>query len=117
MSGSGEPPGEMSGSSSGGSVGDQLVGRVEVCNKKGLHARAAAKFTKLAEQFDCAVEIARGDTVVDGRSIMGLMYLGAGPGSSLEVRVAGREAVLALEALCALVAAGFYEDQDDPPQG
>lgn len=83
---------------------------VEIVNKRGLHARASAKFVKLAAEFDAEVTVARDGQSVDARSIMGLMMLGAGPGSVLELSAEGKEAEAALEALAALVKAGFDED-------
>ena len=83
---------------------------VLVANKRGLHARAAAKFVTLAERFGSSVEVVRGDDPpVSARSIMGLMMLGAGKGCPLELRAEGWDAKEALEALTALVEAGFDE--------
>jgi len=86
------------------------VRRVVVCNRKGLHARAAAKFVKLAGSFPAEVTVARRDQSVPGSSIMGLMMLAAGPGCELELRAAGAEAEAALDALVALVQRRFDED-------
>ena len=83
---------------------------VEVVNKRGLHARASAKFVKLASDFDAEVTVSREGQAVDARSIMGLMMLGAGPGSVLDISAEGSEAQAALTALCELVQAGFDED-------
>jgi phosphocarrier protein len=83
---------------------------VEIVNKRGLHARASAKFVKLASDFDAEVTVSREGQAVDARSIMGLMMLGAGPGSVLEINAQGSEAQAALDALCELVSAGFDED-------
>ena len=83
---------------------------VEVINKRGLHARASAKFVKLAADFDAEVTVSREGQTVDARSIMGLMMLGAGPGSVLELKAEGAEAQAALDALCALVESRFDED-------
>ena len=84
---------------------------VEIINKRGLHARASAKFVKLAAEFDAEVTVSRDGQSVDARSIMGLMMLGAGPGSVLELSAEGSEAEAALEALNDLVAARFEEDE------
>lgn len=81
-----------------------------ICNSRGLHARAAAKFVKLAESFDARVTVARDGQAVDGVSIMGLMMLAAGPGSTIEVSAQGGEAQAALDAIEALVSQGFHED-------
>ncbi len=83
---------------------------VEIINKRGLHARASAKFVKLAADFDAEVTVSRDGQSVDARSIMGLMMLGAGPGSVLELSATGSEAEAALDALGELVSARFEED-------
>jgi phosphocarrier protein HPr len=82
---------------------------VAVVNRRGLHARAAAKFVTLAERFGASVEVSRDGQTVSARSIMGLMMLGAGQGSQLELQADGWDAKEALEALAALVEAGFHE--------
>jgi phosphocarrier protein len=87
-----------------------LTRSVVIANKRGLHARAAAKFVTLAERFGAAVDVVRGDEPpVSARSIMGLMMLGAGKGCTLELRGEGWDAKEALDALAALVEAGFDE--------
>lgn len=91
---------------------------VTIINKRGLHARAAAKFVKTAEMFDAEVIVARLDDSddagagehVSGRSIMGLMMLGASPGTQLDIRASGTEARSALESLAQLVAEKFHEE-------
>ena len=83
---------------------------VVIANKRGLHARAAAKFVTMAERFGASIEVVRdGDPPVSARSIMGLMMLGAGKGCSLELRAEGWDAKEALDALTVLVEAGFDE--------
>ena len=82
---------------------------VTVPNRRGLHARAAAKFVTLAERFASCVDVVRDDQVVSSRSIMGLMMLGAGQGATIEIRAEGWDAKEALEALTGLVEAGFDE--------
>ena len=84
---------------------------VEIINKRGLHARASAKFVKLAADYDAEVTVTRDGQSVDARSIMGLMMLGAGPGATLELSAEGAEAEAALDALTELVAARFEEDE------
>ena len=84
---------------------------VEILNKRGLHARASAKFVKLASSFEAEVQVSKDGQTVDARSIMGLMMLAAGPGSTIHIAAEGEQANDALEALCALVAARFEEDQ------
>ncbi|HEX3210839.1 MAG TPA: HPr family phosphocarrier protein [Geminicoccaceae bacterium] len=81
-----------------------------IVNRRGLHARAAARFVNVAEQFVAEIEVVKGDLVVGGTSILGLMLLAAAAGACLEIRARGREAEPALEALAALVARGFDED-------
>ena len=82
---------------------------VTIVNKRGLHARAAAKFVTLAETFGACVDVVRDGQSVPARSIMGLMMLGAGRGSTIELRAEGWDAKEALDALAALVEAGFHE--------
>src|ERR1700734_576537 len=82
-----------------------------ICNKRGLHARAAARFVTLAEQFGASVDVLKDGQVISARSIMGLMMLGAAKGADIELRAAGREAKEALAPLAALVEAGS-NDQD-----
>lgn len=82
---------------------------VVICNKRGLHARAAARFVTLAERFGASVEVCRDGQSVNARSIMGLMMLGAGMGSTLELRAEGWDAREALDALAELVEARFNE--------
>jgi phosphocarrier protein len=89
-----------------------LVREVVIVNKRGLHARAAAKFVTLAERFGASVDVLRDGQCVSARSIMGLMMLGAGRGSTLELRAEGWDAKEALDALTALVEAGFDEQRD-----
>jgi phosphocarrier protein len=84
---------------------------VEIINKRGLHARASAKFVKLAADFDAEITVTRDGQSVDARSIMGLMMLGAGPGAVLELSAEGGEAEAALDALGELIAARFEEDE------
>lgn len=95
--------------SEGGS-GDLVLSRVlTICNRRGLHARAAAKFVSLAEKFGASVEVVKDGQAVSALSIMGLMMLGAGVGSMIELRAEGWDAKEAMDALVALVEAGFYE--------
>ena len=86
-----------------------LVRHLTICNKRGLHARAAAKFVSLAERFGAVVDVAKDGQSVSALSIMGLMMLGAGIGSSIELRAEGWDAKEAMDALSALVEAGFHE--------
>ena len=86
-----------------------LVRTLAIRNKRGLHARASAKFVRCVEAFDAEVWVSREGQTVGGGSIMGLMMLAAGPGSEILVMAAGRDAEAALEALTVLVADGFGE--------
>ena len=83
---------------------------IVVRNIKGLHARASAKFVKCAETFDANVQVTRDGQTVGATSIMGLMMLAAGPGSTLAIEAQGPDAEAALAALLALVADGFGEE-------
>lgn len=89
-----------------------LTRTVTIVNKRGLHARAAARFVMLAESFGASVDVLRDGQSVSARSIMGLMMLGAGRGAALELRAEGWDAKEALDALAALVEAGFDEQPD-----
>ncbi len=86
-----------------------ILRTVTIVNERGLHARAAAKFVKLLEGFDATIAVERAGVSVDGRSIMGLMMFGAGPGSELTLSATGPEAEAAMTALCDLIARGFDE--------
>ncbi|HEX2525587.1 MAG TPA: HPr family phosphocarrier protein [Geminicoccus sp.] len=86
-----------------------LAVEVLVCNQRGLHARAAAKLVRLASTFDAVVSVGKDDTSVTATSILGLMMLGAGVGSSLRLQADGREAEPALKAIAALIQRGFDE--------
>ncbi len=94
---------------SGGSSEPVLTRFVRITNKRGLHARAAAKFVTLAERFGASVDVVRDGQSVSARSIMGLMMLGAGPGAEIELRAEGWDAREALDALATLVESGFNE--------
>ena len=95
----------------GASAGAPLVRDLPIINKRGLHARASARFVQCVEKFDAHVTVARDQTVVDGLSIMGLMMLGAGPGTTVRVSVEGADAEAALAAIAALVASRFGEEE------
>ena len=87
--------------------------RVTIRNRKGLHARASAKFVKCAERFNAEVTVLKDGHSVGGTSIMGLMMLAAGPGTEIRMMATGPEASQALEALVTLVADGFGEELAD----
>lgn len=84
---------------------------VDIINERGLHARASAKFVKLAGEFDAEVTVSREGQTVDARSIMGLMMLAAGIGSTIEIAAEGPEAKAAVTALSDLVSARFDEER------
>ena len=83
---------------------------VEVLNKRGLHARASAKFVQMVERFNAEVWVTRGGETVGGTSIMGLMMLAAGPGTTVVVSAKGDQAQQALDAIAELVASKFNEE-------
>ena len=83
---------------------------LEIVNKKGLHARASAKFVQTAEKFNATVKVTRGGETVGGTSIMGLMMLGAATGTTIKVEATGSEAGAVVAALAKLVENGFGEE-------
>ena len=106
-----EPAGVADSASANHPPGAAPIIRVlEICNKKGLHARASAKFVQTVEKFDCEVKVKRGHEVVGGTSIMGLMMLAAGPGTTITVAAAGNDAEAALAAITELVESKFNEE-------
>ncbi|HEY2177649.1 MAG TPA: HPr family phosphocarrier protein [Caulobacteraceae bacterium] len=84
---------------------------VDIVNERGLHARASARFVKLAGAFDAEVRVTKDEQTVDAMSIMGLMMLAAGPGSTIEISAKGRQAAEAVQALAHLVASRFEEER------
>jgi phosphocarrier protein len=84
---------------------------VEIVNKKGLHARASAKFVQCAERFASDITVAKDQSSVGGTSIMGLMMLSAGHGSRIRISATGADAAEALKALVELVASRFGEEE------
>ena len=84
---------------------------MKIVNEKGLHARASAKFVQTVEKFDADVKVKRGSEVVGGNSIMGLMMLAAGPGTTITVEATGAQAAEVIEALTALVTGRFTEEE------
>ncbi len=89
----------------------RIVREVAIVNKKGLHARASAKFVQTAEQFDADIKVTRHNETVGGTSIMGLMMLAAGPGTTITIEATGKAAQAAVDALSALVADRFGEEE------
>jgi phosphocarrier protein HPr len=98
-------------SSSGPNVPPGAVSReIPIINKRGLHARASAKFVQMVERFDAEIWVTRGGETVGGTSIMGLMMLSAGPGTSILVSAIGPEAEAAISAITELCASKFHEE-------
>lgn len=81
-----------------------------ICNERGLHARAAAKFVKLAAEFDADITVSKDGQSVSGGSIMGLMMLAAGIGSSISVSISGIDSGNAMDAIAELIANKFGEE-------
>lgn len=104
---SGSSDANMAGGSAGGTVLTRLL---FISNKRGLHARAAAKLVTTAEQFGASIDVAKDGQTVSARSIMGLMMLGAGQGSKVMVSAEGWDAKEAIDAVASLIEAGFYEE-------
>ena len=92
-------------------VASSVQAVLNICNQRGLHARASAKFVKLASEFESEIQVTRDGVTVDARSIMGLLMLGAGIGCGVEVKAEGPDAAEAVAALTDLVARRFDEDQ------
>ena len=84
---------------------------IEIINKLGLHARAAAKFSTLASQFECKIEVKHLGRTVNGKSIMGLMMLAAAKGSTIELETDGQDEVAAMQALTDLINDYFGEKE------
>lgn len=84
---------------------------LQIVNKRGLHARASARFVQTVEGYDAIVRVTREGSTVGGTSIMGLMILAASPGCSILVEAEGRQATEILDALEALVKDRFGEDE------
>jgi phosphocarrier protein HPr len=96
---------------SGPSIPEGALSReLPIVNKRGLHARASAKFVQMVERFEAEIWVTKGSETVGGTSIMGLMMLSAGPGTSITVSAAGPQAQAALDAITELVAAKFNEE-------
>ncbi|MGK0267161.1 MAG: phosphocarrier protein HPr [Maricaulis sp.] len=84
--------------------------RVTICNNRGLHARAAAKFVELAQGYDAVIHVSRDGETVNADSIMELLMLAASKGSEIGIEATGEQAAEVAEALAQLVEAGFHED-------
>ncbi|TMJ58473.1 MAG: HPr family phosphocarrier protein [Alphaproteobacteria bacterium] len=87
-----------------------ITRELSIINKRGLHARASAKFVQLVERFNADVWVTRGNETVGGTSIMGLMMLSAAPGTTIVVSAAGPDAAVAIEAITELVGSKFNEE-------
>ncbi len=101
-------PGQLAGASAASTV--TIRRTCKICNQKGLHARAAARFVKTAGQFDAEIWVRKNGTAVNGRSIMGLMMLAAASGTLIEITAAGHDAARAVETLARLIECKFDED-------
>jgi len=86
-----------------------VIADVLIRNKKGLHARASAKFVRCAEEFEAVILVTREGQSVGGTSIMGLMMLAASPGTTIRIEASGPQAANAVAALVTLVSDGFGE--------
>lgn len=89
---------------------ETITADLKILNQKGLHARAAAKFVRTAEQFDAIVRVSKDESTVPGTSILGLMMLAASPGTVIQVAATGPEREAAMAALTDLVGGLFGED-------
>ena len=106
----GEDKGAVDSEDGNAAFSGPLHRQLAIVNKRGLHARASARFVQLAETFDAELKVSRDGLSVGGQSIMGLMMLAAGLGSTIEVEASGREAQAALDAIARLVADKFGEE-------
>jgi phosphocarrier protein HPr len=88
-----------------------IAREIEIKNKLGLHARAAAKLVHTAARFKSSIKIRKGDEEVDGKSILGILLLAAGKGSIITVRVEGEDEAEALDAIEKLIDAKFDESE------
>lgn len=93
----------------GDTIRSPLERDLAICNQRGLHARAAARFVQCTERFEAEITVTKDGTTVGGTSIMGLMMLAAAAGSTIRVAAKGPEAEAAIAALAELVAGRFGE--------
>jgi phosphocarrier protein len=103
-----EPTGQPTEAEAAAAATARRVARI--CNQRGLHARAAARFVKTAHGFDAEIWVRKNGTIVSGRSIMGLMMLAAAPGTVVELSASGPQAAAAVAALADLIECKFNED-------
>lgn len=94
-----------------GTSADKVSREIPVINKRGLHARASAKFVQMAERFNAEIWVTRNGETVGGTSIMGLMMLSAGIGTTVTVSAAGPQAQEAVDALAELMGSKFGEEE------
>ncbi len=87
------------------------VAKIIISNKRGLHARAAARFAALANEYCCQVQVRSTGDWVNGKSVMSLMLLAASMGTSIEIRTEGEDADTALRAICSLIEDKFEEGE------
>jgi phosphocarrier protein HPr len=100
----------MSAGKQTGNTATKVKKELVVTNKLGIHARPAAMFVKTANQFDCEVFVEKDGETVNGKSIMGLMMLAAGPGSKIRIHADGSDAPRAVQEIEALLKRKFDED-------
>jgi phosphocarrier protein HPr len=105
-------PGDDAASNPSSSSG-AVVREIPIINKRGLHARASAKFVQMVERFNAEITVTRNGETVGGTSIMGLMMLSAGPGTSIVVSATGPEAEAAIAALTELIGSKFGEESSE----
>src|SRR6266446_5305977 len=91
-------------------VGSMMTKDFQVCNKLGIHARPAAMFVRIANRYNCDIFVEKDGEKVNGKSIMGLMMLAAGPGSKLTVHAQGQDASQALAEIETLIKGKFNEE-------
>ena len=101
---------QMSAANKAGDTANSIKRELVVANKLGIHARPAAMFVKTANQFECDVFVEKDGETVNGKSIMGLMMLAAGPGSKIRVQAEGEDAARAVNEIEALLKRKFDED-------
>ena len=88
----------------------EVMRELEIVNKLGLHARAAATLVRVTSQFSCDIKVSKGTLTVDAKSILGMMTLAAGMGSMITISCKGDDAETAADAITACVANGFGEN-------
>lgn len=91
-------------------MSDSVIVTIQIINTRGLHARAAAKLVKLVESFSADIKVSKDDMSVIGESIMGLLMLGAGKGTSITVEATGQDAAHAIKEIESLIQNKFGED-------